>query len=77
MKLVDQLLLSAWFWVFYSIFPWHWKNVIMEHDFHWPMVFIHGIGDFSSIRGGKGEWKRHVFWILFIWMGSLVLPSLG
>ena len=33
----------------------------MEHGFHWPMVFLHGIGDFSSIKGGKGEWKRHAY----------------
>ena len=49
----------------------------MEHGFHWPMVFIHGIGYFSSIKGGRGEWKRNAFWILFIWMGILMLPSLG
>ena len=40
----------------------------MEHGFHWPMVFIHGIGDFSSIKGGKGKWKRHAFrYCLFGW----------
>ena len=40
----------------------------MEHGFNWPMVFIHGIGYFSRIKGGKGEWKMHAFGnILFGW----------
>ena len=40
----------------------------MEHGFHWPVVFFHGIRDFASIKGGKGEWKRHAFgYCLFGW----------
>jgi len=41
--------------MFYSIFLWYGKKEIIEHGFHWPMVFIHGIGDFPRIKGGRGK----------------------
>ena len=49
------------FGVFHDIFLWYWIKVILEHGFHCPMVFFHGIGDISSYKRGKGKWKRHSY----------------
>ena len=39
--------------------PQYFSMVLAKGDNGTWFSLAHGIGDFSSIKGGKGEWKRY------------------